>query len=303
MTEKNLELMKKDRDRCSRIRLVVTDLDGTFLNKKSDISPRNLRAVQALRDAGLEFAVCTGRRYEDAIRVLEKGRLCCAMVAMNGAALYDIHGNTLRQHSLTGSQAAEVVRRIMPWRDKLLIQIIAGDKVYVMSREEVLQKFFSAYVMPEEGQKEEREALLASYVRVTEKELPSIEETFYKVEIMSEDEELIRQIREPLGQVKGISIGASFATNWEITSEKASKGAGLTDFAELHEYGLCQVMAMGDGDNDRTMLSLPLGWSVSMGNGTEYIKGLAHVITGTNEEDGFAQAVEALLECRRAPGQ
>ena len=79
MTEKNLELMKKDRDRCSRIRLVVTDLDGTFLNKKSDISPRNLRAVQALRDAGLEFAVCTGRRYEDAIRVLEKGRLCCAM--------------------------------------------------------------------------------------------------------------------------------------------------------------------------------------------------------------------------------
>ena len=166
----------------------------------------------------------------------------------------------------------------MPWRDKLLIQIIAGDKVYVMSREEVLQKFFSAYVMPEEGQKEEREALLASYVRVTEKELPSIEETFYKVEIMSEDEELICRIREPLGQVKGISIGASFATNWEITSEKASKGAGLTDFAELHGYGLCQVMAMGDGDNDRTMLSLPLGWSVSMGNGTEYIKDRKSVV-------------------------
>ena len=57
-------------------------------------------------------------------------------------------------------------------------------------------------------------------------------------------------------------------------------------------------MAFGDGDNDRTMLALPLGWSVAMGNAGEYLKEVVHIITGSHKEDGFSQAIELLLDVR-----
>ena len=49
-------------------------------------------------------------------------------------------------------------------------------------------------------------------------------------------------------------------------------------------------MAIGDGDNDRTMIEAA-GFSVAMGNSSETLKQRADAVTDTVENDGFARAI------------
>ena len=299
MKEKNLEQIRRDRDRSSRIRLVATDMDGTFLNEKSRISRRNIRAVKRLMEEGIEFVVCTGRRIEDVTPFLDEMQVRCGVVSMNGAALYDKEGIARKKVVLSKEQVNSIIKSLDNWNERLVIQLVSEKNLCVLAREEILEKFVIHYIMPGPDRQKERDELMKSYVRMTGKELLESTVPFYKIEIMSEDTELIQEIRGVIDQVDGICIGASFATNWEITHKDASKGAGLKAYGETKGYELSQIMALGDGGNDETMLSLPLGWSVAMENGTDKIKEAAQVITGSNEKDGFAQAVEALLESRR----
>ena len=298
--DKSLDRLRTDRERSRGIRLAVSDMDGSFLNRERKVSRAGVEAVRKLQKAGILFAVCTGRNYEDALRPLKEAGITCAVVAMNGAAVYAGEGKLLQRHVLSREQAGRILEVLKPWKDRLIIQLITTEEVFVMAREELFRHFFTTRILPEaDRSREEEEALLGAYYRITAEEFLEKDRDCCKIEILSEDTELIRRIREPLGQVEHITVAASFPTNWEITHEAASKDQGLKSYAAVLGYGPEQIMAVGDGDNDRTMLSLPLGWSVAMGNGTEVVRKTAQVITGTNEEDGFAMAVEALLEGRR----
>ena len=50
------------------IRLIVTDMDSTLLNENSELSPRTVRAVQRVMEAGARFVIASGRMYETARR-------------------------------------------------------------------------------------------------------------------------------------------------------------------------------------------------------------------------------------------
>lgn len=285
------------RERNRKIRAVVSDMDGSFLNEKGMVSERNIRAVNALGQAGIRFLVCTGRSFGEARQPLSEAGLSCDMIAMNGAAILDGSGRMLKEHILSGQQISRIFRAVEPWKDRLIIQMVTGEGEYITAREELFRHFFSTRIFPDrERSRDEEEELFKAYHRVTQEEFLERDRKCFKVVTLSEDTQLIRQLKEPLEAVDGVCVAASFPTNWEITHELASKGAGLTKWTQIMGYGLHEVMAFGDGDNDRTMLSLPLGWSVAMGNAGEYLKETAQVVTGSNMEDGFAQAVEILLE-------
>ena len=56
-----------------------------------------------------------------------------------------------------------------------------------------------------------------------------------------------------------------------------------------------EILAMGDSENDLSMLNLPLGYTIAMGNASELIKRRARLITRSNDEDGVAVAIDALI--------
>lgn len=301
MTEqKSLERIAQDKDRSRRIRLVATDMDGSFLDGSGRVSERNARAVKGLLQAGIKFAVCTGRSFREAKGPLLEAGICCDMVAMNGAAVLDGSGGVKREYVLAREKLGEILDAVEPWKDRLIVQMVTGEGEYILAEETLFRHFFSTRIFPErERSPEEEEALFQAYFRVGREEFLKKDRKCFKAVTLSEDTQLIKDIKGPLTAVGGVCVAASFPTNWEVTHEKASKGAGLKAYIEESGLKLWEVMAFGDGDNDRTMLSLPLGWSVAMGNGGEYLKEAAQVITGANTEDGFAQAVEVLLAGRK----
>ena len=79
--------------------------------------------------------------------------------------------------------------------------------------------------------------------------------------------------------------------NLEISSVYANKGNGLRWLAGHLGISMEQVMALGDSDNDITMLRMA-GLGVAMENAAQEIKEAADEVTSSNEEDGVAQAIE-----------
>ena len=56
-----------------------------------------------------------------------------------------------------------------------------------------------------------------------------------------------------------------------------------------------EILAIGDSENDLSMLSLPIGYTIAMGNASDLIKRSTRLTTRTNDEDGVAFAIEALI--------
>lgn len=297
--EKGLELLRMNQERSRRIRAVVTDMDGSFLNENSAVSPANANAVKKLREAGIHFMVCTGRSLYEAGIPLKEAGISCDIIAMNGAAVYAADGTQKKQYTLSMDKIKEAMAAVWNVKDKLILHMVTDCGEFIIAEEDVFRHFFLTRIFaPKAGVKrtrEEEEKLLGGFIRTTADEFLKKELQCYKMVTLSEDTGLIRQIEPELKSIDGVCVAASFPTNWEITHENASKGKGLYDYAEELGYSLREVMAVGDGDNDMSMIALPLGWSVAMGNGSKCLKEAADVITLSNKEDGFAAAVEALL--------
>ena len=78
--------------------------------------------------------------------------------------------------------------------------------------------------------------------------------------------------------------------NVEINRRGVHKGRGLERLAAHLGFGMDAVMAIGDSDNDLSMLRMA-GLGVAMANAAPYIRQAADVCTGSNADDGVAQAI------------
>ncbi|MDO5416480.1 MAG: Cof-type HAD-IIB family hydrolase [Lachnospiraceae bacterium] len=303
--DKGLERFTSSRERSRRIRAVATDMDGSFLDGSGMVSPANQAAVEKLRKAGIRFMVCTGRSLREGSEPLKKAGISCDMIAMNGAAVYDADGVRKREYLLSMEKIQAVFHAVEAVRSQLILQLVTEQGEFILADEAVFRRFFLTRIFPPQGEGrtgEEEDRLLADFIRITPEEFFKLDVQCYKAVTLSEDTGLIRQIEGPLKAISGVCVAASFPTNWEITHENASKGEGLADYAAGLGLSLDQVMAVGDGDNDISMIGLPLGWSVAMGNGAERLKEAADIVTRSNREDGFAAAVDALLAARDGEG-
>ena len=94
----------------------------------------------------------------------------------------------------------------------------------------------------------------------------------------------------------GNFLALKFDADWsKYTSVKIglqpSKGTGLVELGKCLGIQRDEIMACGDGNNDEAMLR-EVGFGVAMANATDFVKAAANYITGTNDEEGAARAIE-----------
>jgi len=80
----------------------------------------------------------------------------------------------------------------------------------------------------------------------------------------------------------------------DILTKDCSKGHALRRYAESQGIDKSQVMAIGDNYNDLEMLEFA-GLAVVMGNASHDLKQSGWKVTGSNSENGVAQALEEVL--------
>jgi hydroxymethylpyrimidine pyrophosphatase-like HAD family hydrolase len=96
-------------------------------------------------------------------------------------------------------------------------------------------------------------------------------------------------------RVEGLAhVSRSQPVYLDVTAMLANKGDALKTLAAHLGIPLEQTVAIGDGGNDPAMFQVA-GLSIAMGQAEEVVKRQASVVTGSNVDDGAAEAIERFI--------
>ena len=276
------------------IKIVSLDLDGTLLDSRKGLSPRNRAALERAAEKGVHVVPTTGRFFGMMPAVVRELPFVRYAITINGAQVYDRETDEA------------IVREEMPVDDSVaMLEMLDGhDVIYDCYRQnwgwmtESLQAKAADYATDEHYLKMVREfrrpvADLKAHLRET-----AAEGGVQKIMLFSRRDdpsaaELAAIRRELAERFPSVRVTASTWNNLELNSSAAHKGNALRRFAEHLGLSLENCAAFGDGLNDLSMVEMA-GVGVAMANAVPEVKRAASRLAPSNDEDGVAAVLEQL---------
>ena len=263
------------------IKLLALDMDGTLLNDQKEISPANIVAIQKAVDAGVKLVLCTGRILSGVKPYFEQLGLNAEneyVILNNGCALHQTSDWSLLDHH--GLKADEIAYLADFARGfELPLTLCDVDNYYVVDQTanaHIIEDTQNIFLTPktialEKTRNHHQPFFLAKFVGE-----PGLVGDFMK----EKDAELSQRFNTVLSQ----------PSIYETLPQGVSKATALQSLAERLDLLPSEIMAIGDGNNDREMLEFA-GLSIAMDNASAPIKALANYVTSSNNEDGVAAAI------------
>jgi len=264
----------------ARIALIATDLDGTLLRSDGTISSRSRMAIAGAHDAGLQVAFVTARPPRVVRHLAEHAGLDGIAVCSNGAILYDLAGDAFLSHErLEPALARELIDLIRAGSPDIAFAIEHGGRI---GYEPAFPQFFEEM----EGHPPPR----------VDHAHELLQEELTKLLVHHPDhgpDSLIELVNAHVGDRAYVNhSGGAFV---EIGAPGVSKASGLERLCGQLGFGADQVIAFGDMPNDLPMLRFA-GRGVAVANAHPDVLAAADEVTASNDEDGVAKTIEALLE-------
>ena len=263
----------------SKIRLVVSDVDGTLVNSDKELTEETVAAVAELRDAGIGFTIISARPRSGMMPIAERLDLDGAMGAFNGGLIFKRDGTVLEHHRIEPGIAAGIWDIIGDadvdrW-------VFADDKWHASNGT---------------GLHARRERISSNQQPVITGDFSEVIERADKITFVSDDENLLRGLHEKIKPPYGdkATIVQSQTYYLDVTALEANKGAGIERLSAAMDTPMDSIAAFGDQANDLPMLQRA-GVSVAMGNGAEAIREFAQHISRSNDEDGAAYAIRTII--------
>ncbi len=265
--------------------LYITDLDGTFLNSKAEITENSKKLISEAVNLGALFTVATARTFATVMRMFSDMKLKLPLVLMNGVMLYDpvtkkilsckaVDAETLRE-------VFEVYRkhRIFPlvYRNKdsfLEIEYFRTDNPYQMK-----------YV----GKRADADGKRFVYSEKFDFEGKS--EVIYIVTL--DKYETLFPLYQEIRKIHGVS-SVFYSDNYtdcyflEIFSAGVSKASAMLQVKNI--IGADKTVAFGDNMNDIEMFKAA-DESYAVDNACAELKAFASGIIGSNDDDAVAKNI------------
>ncbi len=271
-----------------QIELIALDLDGTLLNSQKKLSQRNKEILSRCAQAGIQVVPATGRAADGIIPEVRALPGVTYAIATNGGVVANIKtGENLLRCTLSNETALRIFNIIKDYHI-MYDPYINGRGITEPRFIDHMEEFGLSPVMQE-------------MVRFTRDVVPNVIEfvrqsgkDVEKINIYMADLRDREALVNAISQVPGLVISSSLYNNIEINAEGATKGNALLWLADYLKIPREATVAFGDGGNDISMLKAA-GIGIAMGNGLEQVKAAADQVTGTNDEDGVAEAIERLV--------
>ncbi|WP_203363451.1 Cof-type HAD-IIB family hydrolase [Bacillus sp. REN10] len=286
------------------IKCIATDMDGTLLNGRMEVSEENCQAVKEAQAQGIEVVVATGRSYAEARYALDQADIHCPIIGANGAEVRNVSGEILSHSFIEKETAARIFRMLK--EIGLYFEIYTAKGTLTDDYEKALDIMVNIFLTAhsEIPQDQIREAAKIRFTKGLLQLVDSYEEIIHKEDIVvykflafSFEQEKLSKAREQLSLIDDIAISSSGSENIEITHLDAQKGIALERFIKEKGISLQETMAIGDNFNDVSMLER-VGFPVAMGNADPEVKALCNYVTATNDEHGVAAAIEKVISVK-----
>lgn len=270
-----------------KIRLIAFDLDGTALNGKKEISPRVKEAMRRAAAQGIRLVPATGRLLNEIPKTVYPGipYVSCAVTA-NGARVYRLpEQEAIFLRAFAVRDAREIIAECRRCRAVLYVGYgedgVLDDRGAAWEDAQVKGKLMRL-------ERDRSFGFADTYADCAVWKNPPCKFTLLFVDLAER-----ARAAQRFSQL-GCDVSSSDPLNLELMPKGVSKGGALAFLMGCEGLEAHQVMAIGDGDNDREMLGVA-GCGVAMGNAVPALREAADIVTASCEEDGMALAVEGIL--------
>jgi Cof subfamily protein (haloacid dehalogenase superfamily) len=262
-----------------KISLVVSDVDGTLVTTGKVLTERSRAAVARLDAAGIGFSVISSRPPFGLGMLSEALDLRLPMGAFNGAALVSPDLALLDRRTLPAQTARDAIARF---------RSLSLDAWLFTTELWMVEKADGAYVPLEVRTINTQPTVVDDLEAHLDQalKLVGVSEDFGRLAAAEP------QLRAALGD--RASIVRSQPYYLDITPAGTNKGTLLAELARRLTLPIDEIVTLGDMENDVPMFRNS-GFSIAMGNATEEVKRAATAVTLSNDEDGFAVAIEQIV--------
>lgn len=273
-------------------KLIVTDLDGTLLNNKEQVSKLTVDVIKKLQSLGHIVCIATGRPLRSSIQIYKKLGLKTVIANLNGSILTNPTDKSFLPINLTFSK--EIIKDILD--DKAIIEnvgcilienidgaYIAANKFNPLISKEFLNKFHI-----DSGEK-------VQYITLNESK--KIKKDINSILIYIKDKTKMDELSFKIKSITSTLIVRSWSvphdeegTVLEINSIFSNKGTTLKFLSSYYAIPLHNCYTFGDGENDLEMIVKANINGYAMKNSKGVLKLMSSKITQhDNENDGVAR--------------
>lgn len=259
-----------------RISAVVSDVDGTLLDREKRLTDGTRAAIAELRKRGIAFVLISSRPPRGLRMLLEPLTITTPVAGFNGGAVTTPELAIIEQHLLSPSVARHAT-------DFLTTR---GLEVWVFSKNEWLLRALN-------GPRTNTEKRAVQFMPTLVKDFGNALDAANKIVGVSNDYDLIRKSEH---EARGLfadraSVARSQQYYLDFTHLLANKGAAVQAISRLLAIPMEQVAVIGDGVNDVAMFEQS-PFSIAMGNASSEVRDRARFVTTSNDDEGFASAIE-----------
>lgn len=262
------------------IKMVIADVDGTLVTQEKVLTKRAAEAVLRLHDAGIQFSITSGRPPKGMAMLIEPLKLVQPLAAFNGGVLIqpDLK-SVVDQHFLPAGVPEQIIDSIE--KHGLDIWIYTATEWYIrdvngahVAREQWTVKFPPKVVKTFDG-------LLGQVAKIVG---------------VSDNLEGVAKCEKDVQQTGGDHISAARSQPYylDVTHPKANKGEVVLALSKLVNVPADAIATFGDMPNDVLMFKKS-GMSIAMGNASKEVQASATHVTASNEDEGFAKAIEEFI--------
>lgn len=262
------------------IKLIAIDIDGTLLNSQHQLTHEVRTALKQAEAQGVKIVLCTGRPLTGVESLLEELDLFSGddyVITYNGSLVQSTHDKEIvSKFGLSHDDYLEI--ELLARKLGVHLHTETEDTMYTSNRD------ISPYTV--------HEAFLVN-MPLKYRTPEEMTEDLSIIKMMMIDEpafldEIIPLIPESFMEKYTVVKSAPFFL--EILNKEVHKGAALERLAAHLGLDRSEVMALGDNENDVTMIEYA-GLGVAMANATDNVKKVADVLTKSNDEHGVAEAI------------
>lgn len=274
----------------TEIRLIAFDLDGTLLDDTKRVPPENLRALERAAARGVWIVPATGRIMAGLPEQLRGLPFLRYFITANGSYLYDAAEERCIGRADVPLEQALDFYRYADTLDAPLYDCYQDNWGYMTAgmRDRVLAAVSDPGVHR-----------LVETLRTPVPELKAFLAGrglgVQKMQLYFDDPALrLRLLEELPARFPALQFSTSMPFNIEINARDATKGCALKKLCAHLGLALSQTMALGDGTNDLDMIQ-SAGVGVAMANAAPAVLAAADCVTGSNNDAGFAHAIEKFV--------
>ncbi len=261
----------------SKVKLVVTDMDGTLLNSNSDVSPKFFDLFEGLKEKNIKFIAASGRQYHSIIDKLGSIQNEITIIAENGGLVKqgetELFSNHLEIEDLI--KPIEILRTL----EGTNIVLCGKESAYIETTDQNFIKLFTKYYAKYTIVDDLTKVTNDQFLKVAAYHFQCSETNIYPS---------VKHFKE------GFQVIVS-GKNWlDISDLKANKGYALNILQQKFGITKDETMVFGDYNNDLEMLELA-HFSYAMENAHSNVKKIANFETKSNDNQGVEYILEQVI--------